>query len=99
MIMNDHDVTCPLAADALDHRAVPLNERSEGSFVPLFDETPKQLLVSEPRPIRQMHGPAEVLDDIARLAGRHLVSPSPAWPLYFLLSALVRFDRRFSCPS
>jgi hypothetical protein len=59
------------AADAPDHRAVPLDEGCESSFIPTLNEAAEELSIGQPRPVLQQHGRAKLLDDLARLACRH----------------------------
>lgn len=49
-----------------DHWAVPLDKGCEGSFVPAFDETTKELPIGHPARVLQKRGFAKVLNDLAR---------------------------------
>jgi hypothetical protein len=62
------------AAHAPHHRTMLIyNCRNCGLFTPA-DVVREQLPIGQPRPIAQKHCPAEVLDDLVPLAGRHVVS-------------------------
>jgi hypothetical protein len=76
-----------------------LDEGSEGNFIPTLDEAPKELPIGQSCSIPQKHGLAKVLEDLADLVGRHLVSlllSSPA--LYLSITGTSAFDRLFSLP-
>jgi hypothetical protein len=60
------------AADAPHHRAVPPDESGEGGFVVAFDETAQQFAVAKPRPVRQRHGPAKVVNHPIDRIGPHV---------------------------
>src|SRR4051794_38051936 len=62
------------AADAPDHRPMPLDESNEGSFISMLDEATKELPIGQSCSILQS-SPAKVLDELAYLGSRHL-SPS-----------------------
>jgi hypothetical protein len=54
---------------------VPLDQGGEGGVVALPQEAAEELPVGQARAFPQEVGPAQVLDDLARLAGRR-VAPS-----------------------
>jgi hypothetical protein len=56
-------------ANTPHHRAVSFNEGSKSHFIPMFDETMKQLSVGESSPIVQKHGPAKLLNYLAQMLG------------------------------
>ena len=62
------------AAHAPHHRTMPLHEGRKTRLVPAADVLLQQLPIGHLRPIPQKHLPANVLDDLADRAGRHVFS-------------------------
>ena len=85
------------AAHAPDHRAVPPHQGCKSRLVTAAEVVLQQLPIGQPRPIPQKHRPAKVLDDLAHLAGRHVVSLVRATlALYLTTTRTGPFDAFFS---
>src|SRR5262249_55080586 len=70
------------AADTPNHRAMPPHQGYKRPFVTAADVVLEQLPIVQPRRIPPKHSPANMLDDLARLASRHLLLfPPSAAPL------------------
>jgi hypothetical protein len=80
-----------------DHRAVSFDKGSEGHFISMVDEAPKQLSIGQASPILQKHRPAKVLDELARLARRQIPAPGGYHRLPSIYSSPARrpFDPPF----
>jgi hypothetical protein len=61
------------AADAPHHRSMSAHQGCNSGFVTAAEVVLQQLPIGQPSPITHKHGPAKVLDDLAHLAGRHLI--------------------------
>jgi hypothetical protein len=62
------------AAHAPYHRTMPAHNRCQRCLVMAAHEVFKELAVGQPRSIAAKHRPSDVLDNLARLAARHVVS-------------------------
>src|SRR5262249_41229952 len=68
------------AADAPDHRSVPAHQRGEGGFLAALDVALQELAVGQAGAVVRERGPAEVLDDMPELVGRHRLGLRVAAP-------------------
>src|SRR6516165_7631760 len=75
------------AAYAPDHRAVPPHEGRKSRPVSAADVVPQQLRIGRPSPIVERHRATEELQNLAHLAGWHLIPflGSRYWPSTLLL--------------
>src|SRR5262249_33501957 len=84
------------ATDAPDHRAMPPHQGRKSRLIATADVVLQQLPIGQSRPIPQHHA-TKVLEDLARLAGRHVLSFVGRWsPAILLLPAQKEFDPRLS---
>src|SRR5262249_42342100 len=72
------------AAHGPDHRAMPAHQGGQRRLVPAAEVVLQQLPIGQARPTPQKHGPAQVLEDLARLACRHVVSLGEAKLAFYL---------------
>ena len=74
------------AADAQDHRTMPLHQRFRGRLIVLFDEERQELPIRQASPVADKHRFAKLLDDGLQAAGPHFPSSrAPAWRIRYLL--------------
>jgi hypothetical protein len=76
---------------------MPMHKGCKSHLIMAADVVLQQLPIGQPRPISQKHHPAKVLDDFARLAGRHVLVPQEERcpPSTLLLAAQGRLIRYF----
>ena len=69
------------AADAPNHRAMPPHEDCQSRLITAADEVFQQLTIGQTRSLLEKDRPAQVLDDPAYSAGRHLDFLAKSTPL------------------
>jgi hypothetical protein len=76
---------------------MPLDKNGKGRRITAIDEVIQQLSISQNTPVPQKHRPAKVAEDLAHLAGRHVVSlvGRNARRLPLIITATTGFDTLF----
>jgi hypothetical protein len=75
---------------------MPTYEGGKSRFVATVDVVLQQFRIRESGPVAQKHRPSKVLDDLAKLAGRHVTSLIQAMlALYLLLPGHKRLMHIF----
>src|SRR5262249_36522132 len=83
------------ATHTQDHRPVQPHQGLEGSLVPPGDKALQQLSLRHPAAVAQKGGPAKLLEDAARLIGRHVTRSVARQPCLLLILGEPGRRRRF----